>query len=152
MGREVRRVPAHWEHPKDATGCYIPLFDGAGFAKRVARWDKEAKKWAEGFRDDYKGGAVALTDKEKGRPFADLDGERPDPKDYMPLWRDEERTHLMMYEGTTEGTPISPAFETAEKLAHWLASNKASWFGGDGTSYEAWLSIIANSANSRPPL
>lgn len=25
MGREVRRVPAHWQHPKDGRGRYIPL-------------------------------------------------------------------------------------------------------------------------------
>ena len=28
MGREVRRVPADWQHPKDARGRFIPLFDG----------------------------------------------------------------------------------------------------------------------------
>lgn len=36
MGREVRRVPQNWEHPKDQHG-YIPLFDGH---KKAAReWD-----------------------------------------------------------------------------------------------------------------
>jgi hypothetical protein len=25
MGREVRRVPSGWEHPKDASGTYTPL-------------------------------------------------------------------------------------------------------------------------------
>ncbi len=25
MGREVRRVAANWEHPKDEDGCHIPL-------------------------------------------------------------------------------------------------------------------------------
>jgi hypothetical protein len=28
MGREVRMVPADWEHPVDATGKYIPLYRG----------------------------------------------------------------------------------------------------------------------------
>lgn len=150
MGREVRRVPANWEHPKDADGRYIPLFDGAKFAKRVASWDEEAAKWAEGFRSNFNGAWVPLTDEQKGKPYASWDGERPDPKDYMPLWRDEERTHLMMYEDTSEGTPIRPAFATAEELARWLADNDASWFGGQGTSYKARLSIIENSANSLP--
>ena len=27
MGREVRRVPADWEHPKDSEGNYIPVLD-----------------------------------------------------------------------------------------------------------------------------
>jgi hypothetical protein len=150
MGREVRRVPAGWQHPKDARGQYIPLFDSDKFDQRVARWDEEARKWSEGFRDDFNGGLVALTEKEKLMTFADWDGERPDPEHYMPLWRDEERTHLMMYEDTSEGTPVSPAFATAEELAQWLADNNASWFGNQGASYEAWRSIIDDSANSLP--
>lgn len=150
MGREVRRVPANWDHPKDAEGHYIPLFDGAEFAKRAARWDEEAAKWAERFRSNFNGGWVALTEQQRGQSYASWDGERPDPKDYMPLWRDDERTHLMMYEDTTEGTPISPAFATAQELARWLADDNASWFGSQSTSYESWLSIIENSANSLP--
>ena len=27
MGREVRRVPANWEHPRDNKGNYLPLFE-----------------------------------------------------------------------------------------------------------------------------
>lgn len=150
MGREVRRVPADWQHPKDARGQYIPLFDSHKFAQRIARWDEDARKWSEGFRDDFNGGWVALTESQKRMTFADWDGERPDPKDYMPLWRNDERTHLMMYEDTSEGTPLSPAFATAGELARWLVDNDASWFGNQGTSYEAWLSIIDDSANSLP--
>ena len=59
----------------------------------------------------------------------------------MPRWTDAERTHLMMYEDTSEGTPISPAFETPEELARWLVDNKASAFGGDTASYEGWLRV-----------
>lgn len=47
----------------------------------------------------------------------------------------------MMYENTSEGTPISPAFETPEELAHWLADNGASAFGSETASYESWLRI-----------
>lgn len=45
----------------------------------------------------------------------------------------------MMYENTSEGTPISPVFETPEALARWLADNNASAFGGMGATYEQWL-------------
>lgn len=27
MGREVRMVPANWEHPRNGRGDYEPLFD-----------------------------------------------------------------------------------------------------------------------------
>lgn len=56
-------------------------------------------------------------------------GPRPVPEDYMPDWQEEERTHLQMYESTTEGTPISPIMATKEELARWLADTNASAFG-----------------------
>lgn len=56
----------------------------------------------------------------------------------------------MMYENTTEGTPISPAFFSAEELAHWLEDNGASWFGDQLASYAAWLLVIDDPANSLP--
>jgi hypothetical protein len=59
----------------------------------------------------------------------------------MPAWPDEQRTHLMMYEDTSEGTPISPAFATPEDLAHWLADNGASALGSSTATYEQWLRV-----------
>jgi len=47
----------------------------------------------------------------------------------------------MMYETTSEGTPISPAFETPEALARWLTDTGASAFGKSTAPYEAWLSV-----------
>jgi hypothetical protein len=46
-----------------------------------------------------------------------------------------------MYESTSEGTPISPAFETPEELARWLADNNASAFGYSGATYDEWLAM-----------
>jgi len=89
MGREVRRVPKDWKHPKRDDGSYEPLCDN-----------------------------------------------------YMPDWPEEERTHYIMYEDVSEGTPISPAFETPEQLARWLADNKASSFGNSTATYEQWLRMI----------
>jgi hypothetical protein len=65
----------------------------------------------------------------------------PNKEDFMPDWTAEQCTHLMMYEDTSEGTPISPAFKTPEELARWLADNGASAFGGEGASYEGWLRV-----------
>ena len=47
----------------------------------------------------------------------------------------------MMYEDTTEGTPISPAFATPEELARWLADTGASAFGDSTATYEQWLHV-----------
>ena len=121
MGREVRKVPPDWEHPKGATGYDKPLHDGLN--KDIAEFEQ--------------------LQKEKGTRYAlDWFGGGPNPDDYMPDWPEEERTHLQMYEDCSEGTPISPVMETPEELARWLADNKASAFGRDTATYEQWLATI----------
>jgi hypothetical protein len=121
MGREVRRVPKDWRHPIDEnTGRLRPLSDG--YAHDAAEF--LAKANAEGLQ-----------------AAVDYFGRAPNAEDYMPDWPETERTHLMMYENTSEGTPISPAFETPEELARWLADNKASAFGSMTATYEQWLSM-----------
>lgn len=150
MGRQVRMVPANWEHPKRYDTyrremTYVPLYSGSGdaFALAEAEWNEEYAKWQEGFVRNYGDG-------EKWRPkeadeinmrFTEWSGSRPSPDDYMPNWPREICTHLMMYEDTSEGTPISPAFATPEELARWLTDNNASAFGGQTASYEAWLRV-----------
>lgn len=123
MGREVRRVPADWQHPKDElTGSYKPLFPG-----------EQYKANAEGFLE--KANAEGLQE------AIDWYGQAPNQNDYMPDWPASERTHYMMYEDTSEGTPISPAFATPEDLARWLAETGASSFGSQTASYEGWLRV-----------
>ena len=48
MGREVRRVPENWEHPKNSKGYHEPLLGGS-FSERLARWEEEAAQWGNGF-------------------------------------------------------------------------------------------------------
>lgn len=148
MGREVRRVPKDWQHPKKENGNYIPLNDGSRFIKDFEHWNKEQSMWLNGFRTEWGGGVVPLTEDEKRMSYATWAGERPDPQKYMPQWSAEERTHLMMYEDTSEGTPISPAFADKEQLATWLVENKASVFANDSTDYNTWMSIIEDSCAS----
>jgi hypothetical protein len=112
MGRKVRRVPKHWQHPKTESGDYVPLLS------------------------DYH---AALKYYNENPEYHDDEYTCPDPADYMPLWGSWECTHYQMYETTTEGTPISPVMETPEELAQWLADNNASWFGSSGALYEEWL-------------
>lgn len=144
MGREVRRVPANWQHPKDERGHFIPLHDGrylGGFAARDAEWMEGWRQWQNGFCDDWKGGWKPIDPEHRGSTFTDYNGPRPSPDEHMPDWPDEQRTHLMMYEDTSEGTPISPAFEAPEELARWLADNGASSFGGMTATYDQWLNV-----------
>lgn len=70
------------------------------------------------------------------------DGEEPIlESDVMPDFG-SSATHFQMYEDTSEGTPISPAFATKKELAKWLADNKASAFADITATYEQWLVTI----------
>lgn len=112
MSREVRRVPANWEHPKDEKGHYIPYNEHFPYNE-------------EDTKLELRGGF--------------LSGEPPNYGfKVMPQWPKSERTHYQMYESVTEGTPISPVMESPEELARWLTDNKAS---GTAT-YNQWLAVI----------
>jgi len=134
MGREVRMVPKNWEHPKDKSGNYIALFD-SDFEECADNWDKEYSKWNRGIYPVY------ANEESKKMGYEEFEGERPDKNDYMPSFLDGTKNYYMMYETTTEGKPISPAFETPEELARWLYDNKASAFGDSTASYEGWLRV-----------
>lgn len=116
MGREVRRVPANWQHPTDAHGALIPMH---------ARFPYDDDEIREGIADGWLTGEPPYY----GIPV-------------MPGWSDAERTHWQMYETCSEGTPISPAFATPEELAWWLADSGASAFGNMTASYSAWLATL----------
>ena len=136
MGREVRRVPKGWNHPKypddycepHQRGRYIPLHDRS-FATADAEWNEGHAKWQERFVEGYGDEKWRPRTAEDGPTYTLYAGARPSPDEYMPDWPKAECTMLMMYEDTSEGTPISPAFETPEELARWLADNGASAFG-----------------------
>lgn len=137
MGREVRKIKRGWEHPKYPNGSYIPLHDS--YAKRVAEWDEECAKWCTGWRPDYCRRDATYPSTVEG--YVAWDGERPVESEYMPDFGNEADM-LVMYETCTEGTPISPAFETPEELARWLADNGASAFADMTATYEQWLATI----------
>lgn len=141
MGREVRRVPKDWEHPKDARGHFVPLFGGS-FSQELKKWEVCNGKWIMGSRWDYVSKTwIEIENEYRHLSFDEWRGPKPVAEDYMPDWDEAERTHYMMYEDTSEGTPISPAFETPEELAQWLANNNASAFGSETATYEAWLRV-----------
>lgn len=134
MGREVRMVPPDWQHPMSGCG-FKPLYNGADFSRRLSEWEDGAEKWGRGEFPDY------ASEESRKLTYEEWEGEKPDQGDYMPNLPAEQRTHYMMYETTTEGTPISPAFATPEELARWLADTGASAFGGITASYEGWLRV-----------
>lgn len=136
MGRQVRRVPASWEHPKGDDGRLLPMFDKP-FSVAAREWLDEAIAWDNGTHPDL---AEHPDRKTRYQFFWQWSGEPPNEKYYRPDFT-EEATHYQMYEDTSEGTPISPVMDSPEALARWLADNGASRFGEMTASYESWLSV-----------
>lgn len=46
---------------------------------------------------------------------------------YRPDWKPEEATWFQMYETVSEGTPVTPPFETREELVEYLVANGCFW-------------------------
>lgn len=137
MGREVRRVPADWEHPRNPDGYYMPLFDET-YESVAEEWVKGCVSWNAGDHPDQK----KYEETKDYQFYWDWAGTPPDKKYYRPDWPEIDRTHIQMYENTSEGTPISPVMDDPKKLARWLADNEASAFVNTTATYEQWLSMI----------
>ena len=148
MGREIRKVPGNWEHPRCdmpyGRNVHKPLMDG--YNEAVADWDAGKAAWDRGEVRDWaiypKVGWVPI-DGSEGDSFEEWDGERPKQEDYVPDWPEEERTHFQVYETVSEGTPLSPAFATKEELAEWLVENghREVTFG-ERLTFEKWMRFI----------
>lgn len=135
MGRQLRRVPKYWEHPKDENGRYKPMFDRS-FREEAEEWLSECFLWRKGEHpDQLKGYGKSCS------YYWQYAGNPPKEDYYRPDWSEKEATHYQMYESTSEGTPISPVFANIEDLAHWLADTRASAFADFTATYEEWLAV-----------
>ncbi len=117
MGREIRRCPPDWRHPKDAAGHYIPLYDG-NYLDACEDWWRRALAWQN---------RIDPTGMERPELFVncpyywDWDTMPPDQNSYRErAWTPEEATAYQVYENVSEGTPISPVFATKELMREWL--------------------------------
>ncbi len=135
MGRELRRVPKDWEHPKDSLGRYIPMRDG-DHVTACKEWLARCIAWQNEPPERRK---IAEYYWQHERPPEDY-GERGCPMFKSPR---DDLTHYMLYESTSEGTPLSPAFETIEEVAAWAAEN-ASTFGNFRATKEEWFEMLSD--------
>ena len=124
MGREVRRVPANWEHPvtKDTYGSdrSQPMYDQT-FAGAEAEWladfDRIRGGGAKGYEIECYPRGVCQWAK---------DNLPPDPDYYRP-WDDADATWFQLWETVSEGTPVSPPFATKGELAAYLGEHGDFW-------------------------
>jgi len=134
MGREIRRVPEGWEHPRytkdnavrrwggtTSEGEYRPLYD-SDFHSAMSEW---LTSWG------------ACDTPEKRTAYLADEGGPPSPEYHRPEWSDEERTHFQMYETVSEGTPLTPPMPSLDALAEWLSTNCDFWDKGPLTREQA---------------
>lgn len=116
MGREIRKVPKNWQHPKDDNGNYIPMHDQS-FDEALKEWQDGLAKWIAGEDPD-----ADKFDYPKTEPgYSEWHGASPDPESYRKeTWTEAEANCFQVYETVSEGTPTSPVFESLEALENWL--------------------------------
>lgn len=142
MGRELRKVPANWEHPKKDDGTYQPMHNRF-YGDELKEWMIGHELWQDGTHPDLR---KDPTLKEKYPFYAMYHGNPPDveyfqTKKYLP----EELTHIQLYQTTSEGTPLSPVFraDELEKLCEWAAEN-ATTFARYKATKEEWMRMLSN--------
>lgn len=121
MGRQIRRVPANWEHPKRddgrRPGDYQPKYDES--------ISEAASEWLEGLRK-WEAGEDSSREEASCRWFWEWSGDPPNPEYYLPDGL-PEKTWFQAYETVTEGTPVSPPFATQQELIDYLVENGDYW-------------------------
>lgn len=114
MGREIRRVPPNWEHPRwtrDETseprriGQYKSLYD--------KDYDTAAAKWLAELADFKPTG--------HSKYYWEYAGGPPNEKSYRPKFA-AEPTWYQVYETVSEGSPVTPPFATQDELIEYLVT------------------------------
>lgn len=137
MGREIRRVPANWEHPKKSEPNhrlgimeerYQPMRD-TSVESAWAEWQAEFAAWLAGKHDrviaEY--GATNYPKAEPYRAFCAWHGAPPEPAYYRPDWDESTATWYQVYETVSEGTPVTPPFATQAELVDYLVTHGDFW-------------------------
>lgn len=122
MGREIRRVPPNWKHPRDENGHYKPMYDKT-YDDAAREWICNCITWVNGTHDDLQDHPEL---KDEYLYYWEWNGDPPDREYYLPK-SDEQRTWYQVYETVSEGTPVTPAFATAEELIDYLVANGDEW-------------------------
>ncbi len=133
MGREIRRVPRGWEHPVNehchhmAWGghgphesqdgkCFKPLHDHP-YEPVAQEWLRDCAAWEDGTYEKL----IEHPEYKKDCPhYWEYAGNPPSPEYYRPDWKPEEMTCYQIYETVSEGTPVSPVFESKAEMVEWL--------------------------------
>ena len=130
MGREIRRVPKDWEHPKDKDG-YIPMLDET-FEDAAREWLDNCIAWDNGTHEDCE------KYKDEYSFWWEWDGETPEREWYRPAFTSEP-THYQIYQNVSEGTPVSPVFASLNEMVEWLVSEGYSRAAAEGFAESGYV-------------
>lgn len=147
MGREIRRVPVAWEHPKrqvpdwqtrQMVDQYQPLYDRdaeTAWAEWMAEFEEFKKENLARIVQEYPDDGYSLDS--PYCTFCKWNGTPPDPECYRPKWPEGAELGFAVYETVSEGTPVTPAFATKEELIDYLATKGTYWDKGEPWPREA---------------
>ena len=142
MGRELRKVPANWEHPKNENGVYMPMYEEF-YNDALNEWLEDHKQWEDGTHPDI----IRNPKLKDDYPIYAMWGGNPPDVDYYHTkkYSPEELTHIQLYESTSEGTPLSPLFKADEfeKLCEWAAEH-ATTFASYKATKEQWMQMLTD--------
>jgi hypothetical protein len=141
MGREIRRVPPNWKHPEEpiryslgyqypmnSPGMqFVPLYNG-DYRKEASEWLAECLRWANGKHERQS----PEHENSEYEFYWDYAGNPPSKENYVD-YGGVEPTWYQVYETVSEGTPVTPPFETKEELADYLVKNGDNWDQRRGT-------------------
>ncbi len=121
MGREIRKVPKGWEHPRDKNGKYKPMFEEP-YVDVLEEWIKNHRLWQQGLHPSQLEHPEATKECKYYAQWTD----NPPNVEYYNLnkWTQEDALCFQLYETFTEGTPLSPVFTTLKELEYWLVLNQ----------------------------
>lgn len=134
MGREIRRVPAGWEHPRDNQGNFLPLYD-RDYATEAAQWVTDFELWRKGTHPDQIRIPAATAPYIYFWEWADGP---PMNGAYRPFWAEEDATHFQVYETVSEGTPTSPVFASLDELQAWLIGQGYAAEAAEAFTQKGW--------------
>jgi hypothetical protein len=118
MGREIRRVIPNWEHPKRSNGSYQPMHNKI-FKEVADEWVRKFQLWQKKQHPDQ----ICLG---LSCPYY-WQRENPPDEEYYMEKTDQEKTWYQVYETISEGTPVTPPFETKEEIIEYLVKNGDFW-------------------------
>jgi hypothetical protein len=119
MSRQLVMVPPHYEHPRIVVDRWNgprivckPIFPVL-YSVKLAEWEAD--------RDRVKRGDVEKYEKLMYPTFERwLEENEPPQKEWYLQWTVEEATWFQLWQTVSEGSPVTPAYETKEELIEYL--------------------------------